>query len=258
MNFKKGLILGAQILVCVGLGIGLYMYNQNVMQPVKAYVYATDIDKNVEVTEDSIQQIQIPKKALQEGFALKKEDIVGKFADTDVKLGQYIYIDQLKEEEKIDIFEVMDLSKYRKISFAIDLETGFGGDLKRGDFVDLLYVSGGQKEDEDGGTEQNFVYGKAFIQNVPVYSVVTDTGESYSQKENEKNTENEDSEEEPKQMAVVTIALTLQQAEEYETRKEAGKITLAGRFESSQDIPTSGYVIGDYEKIKVGEINVER
>lgn len=261
MKRKRTIILALQLLLVVVTAWSFVNYVQKEVQPVTAYVFARDMDANTQITEADIRAVTVPAKALSNEFALKKEDIVGKYAASKVYANTFVYKKQLAEEGEVDPFESMDLSKYRKISLPISYVDGFGGNIKRGDRVDLIFTGSGTKKGEDG-TEQRFEYAKVFLQDVLVYNVTTGEGLPYIDKtENYEQTQSSgekiDTTANSGDLAVVTLAVTLDQAEEIAARLNAGQIRLVARFDEHQSYETLGFVLGEYSKIFTAPANVE-
>lgn len=264
MKKKKLVMVFLQLALVVGFSASFYTYVQKEVEPTKVYTYSQDLNikdgVKLEVTE-------IPAKAVQKGMVVvnkdnKKEELEKKVANTKVSKGQFVYDSQLVESSEVDPFETIDLSKYRKVSLPISYVEGFGGDIKHGDRVDLVFTGQGKKQ--ENGVEQNFQYSKTFLQDVLVYNVTTDTGfrfEDHSSKLEGEVSEGGGEEIQASgsdgDLAVITLAVTLDQAEEIQARKSLGAISFASRFEDNQSYETLGYVIGDYEKIYSAPANAE-
>lgn len=268
-----------QLALVVGFSFSFYTYVDKEVEstPVLAY------DSNLYVGDQASVTIkEIPFKAIQENMltvadvkkemgikdsdSVKAQDIINfveeKFVDAKVSSGQFVYEDQLVTKEQIDPFETLDLSKYRKVSLPISYVEGFGGNVKRGDRVDLVFTGQGVKK--EGMTEETFQYSKTFLQDVLVYSVTTDDG--YKFQDHSEYGENEISGGDGEKMStegasgelsVITLAVTLDQIEEIKTRQAKGTISFASRFDEHQSYETLGYVIGDYDKVFSGSVNAE-
>lgn len=264
MRKKRTLILGIQIVLLIVTVLAFMTYTKNEVKPHDAYVFSRNLSVNEEVTATDVKKISVPTSALTTDFALDPNEIVGKFVTTDVFADNYIYNAQLTDEGNIDPFKSMDLSKYRKISLPISYVDGFGGDIKRGDKVDLVFTGAGKSKDATG-SETEFQYSKAFLQDVLVYSVTTDDGMAYvdrSTQTAEETTNGQSGSEITTQsstgeLAVVTIAVTLDQAEEITARMEQGKIRLVARFDQNQSYETLGFVLGEYSKVFSAPANAE-
>ena len=54
-------------------------------------------------------------------------------------------------------------------------------------------------------------------------------------------------------LAIITFAVTLEQAEQIEARRKTGQISFLGRFDDSKSYNTLGYVLGNYQKVFSGQ-----
>ena len=105
---------------------------QKELNPTTVYVYKNKILKNSEIEVSDLMSKTIPANAKDSSF-LNESDIEkikqgSMVAATDVEAGQYAYSKQIKEGDKIDPFETMDLSTYRKISIPVSYETSVAGE----------------------------------------------------------------------------------------------------------------------------------
>lgn len=261
MKGKMKLLIFIQFAVFLAAIVAFFLYTEKEVAPVKVFVYASDMSENQVITEENIQQIEIPAKAVHNGFALNAKDIIGKFAGSSIGQGQYVYKSQLIEEEEKDIFADMDMTNYRKIPLPISYATSFGGDLQRGDAVDLVFTGDGAARNDDG-QDVSFRYSKTFLSNVLVYNVSTGKGypfKSHADVDFTKNKVNAEQMDTPNHQdpAILTLLVTLDQAEEILTRQESGSIRIVGRFDDSESYETLGFVYGEYEKVFTTSANAE-
>lgn len=261
MKKKRTLILGLQLCLLVVTAISFMTYTQNQVKPMKAYVFNKDMKVNQKITAADVNEVSIPSSAVTSDFALDPKEFVDKYVNTKVYANTFLYDKQIVEEGKLDPFESMDLTKYRKISLPLTYVEGFGGDIHRGDKVDIVFTGEGKKKDEEG-VESNFKYSKAFLQNILVYSLSTADGYEFvdhSTGDVTKNVAGEkiDTSSSSDELAVVTLAVTLDQAEEITARMSSGKLQLVSRFDQNDSYETLGFVLGDYKKVYSAPINAE-
>lgn len=237
---------------------GVYVYTNTTIEPVTAYEFARDIPVNTKIDSTDLKQVKIPKSAVQDNMVLNPKDIVGKYNNTKVYNGEYVMKKNLVKKEDVDPFESIDLTKLRLITIPANYETALGGDIQRGDRIDLIYVGKESKGDK------NFTYAKTIMKDVLVYATNTDDGYEYVNKAQnvkgetyESGQDIDDTSGDNGGLGSVTLAVTLQQAEEISSRIQTGKIQIIGRFDQSQDYDTTGYVNGDYEKVFSGTANAE-
>ena len=234
-------------------GIDIYVNRQ--IQPTLVYEFARDIPVNSKIEASDLRSVQIPKSAVKSSMILNPDEIIGKYNNTQVYEGEYVIQDKLVDKEDIDPFESMDLSKLRLITIPADYTSALGGDIKRGDRIDLIYVGEETKGDKE------FTYSKTIMTNVLVYATNTEDGYKYVNKAQSIKGESYEGEDynssETGGLGSITLAVTLPQAEEISSRMKTGSIQIIGRFAESEDYETSGYVNGDYVKIFSGQANVE-
>ena len=251
-NNKKLAILLVEIALLGFFTIGMYAFTKKEVSLVEVYVYKNKISKNSEVEVSDFKTKMIPGKAVDSSFLTRKDMEKIKngemIAATDVVPGQYAYSSQIKEGSKIDPFDVIDLTSYRKITIPVTYDTSIGGEIKRGDFVDLVFSS---KMEDSNGEEGG--YAKVFMQEVLVYSTTTGEGFEYVDHSHLKKsqTTTEDVEEDDSVStddltapAYVTLAVSANQAEEISSRLEIGNIKIIGRFDESKNSITPGYFQG--------------
>lgn len=242
----------------VALFVGsVYVYTHNQIEPTTAYEFARDIPANTKIESTDLQKVTVPKTAVTDYMLTDADDIVGKYNNTQVYSGEYVINKNLVEKEDVDPFESIDLSKLRMITIPASYGSALGGDIQRGQRIDLIYVGATSKDDK------NFTYSKTIMKDVLVYSVNTDDGYKYINKASNvkgevyEEGEDIDTEGESGSIGSITLAVTLQQAEEISSRMKTGDIQIVGRFDESVDYETSGYVNGDYEKVFSGHGNAE-
>lgn len=267
-NNKKLAVLLVEISLVGFFSIGMYSYMQKELTPVEVYIYKNKIVKNSEIEMSDLRTKMIPAKAKDSGFLTEKdiEDIKkgGMVASTDVEPGQYAYSNQVKPGSKIDPFDTVDLTSYRKISIPVTYETSVAGEIQRGDKVDLVFTGAVTNQ---SGVEGS--YAKTFMQDVLVYSVTTGEGFEYVSHSHLKKSESVVPADESGDGAIpaedltapalVTIAVPLNQAEEILARLEKGTVKILGRFEESEFTNSPGFVYGvsSPDNLFVGEKNVE-
>lgn len=244
---------GSAVVLFVG---GIFVYTEKQVEPVTAYQFNRDIAPNTQISDSDLMRVEVPQKAVNPTFVLEKEDIVGKYNSTKVFQSEYVVKPNLVEKEEIDPFESIDLTKLRKISIPVSYSEGLGGNLKKGDRIDLVYV--GKEATKDN---KSFSYSKAFMKDVLIYATTTDEG--YEYKDRTQNVKGEvgniegdeisDGGQDTGKLAQLTLAVTLDQAEEITARLQTGDIRIVGRFMDSQDYDSSGYIQGDFEKVFSGE-----
>jgi pilus assembly protein CpaB len=243
---------GSAVLLFAG---GFYVYTEKQIEPVPAYQFNRDIAPNTQISESDLMKVDVPKKGVNPTFALDKDEIIGKYNSTKVFKSEYVIKSNLVKKENIDPFESIDLTKLRKISIPVTYSEGLGGNIKKGDRIDLVYIG------KESKNEKQFSYSKTFMKDVLIFATTTDEGFEYKDRtQNVKgevgNIEGEElggGGQDTGKLAQLTLAVTLDQAEEITARLKTGEIRIIGRFNDSQDYDSSGYIQGDFEKVFSGE-----
>lgn len=243
------------VIACAG---GFYVFNQQEIKPTEVYTFAKNIPTNTQISANDLKKVIVPANAVTSDFARSPGEIVGKYLNTKVFEGEYVTSPKLIDKDEIDPFESIDLSKLRKISLPINFVEGLGGNIQRGDRIDLVYTGEGAKSSGDNTTDtKKFLYSKTILQDVLVYSVTTDEGLLYSDKSQSRAESGQSGEDiatagEGGEMSTITLAVTLDQAEEITARMKSGELRIVGRFSDSTNYDSVGYVVGDYDKIYTG------
>lgn len=248
---NKVLILGEVALVALFAG-GFYVANELQLKPTEVYQFSHDLSANTKIVESDLKKVQLPASAVSDSYVRSADQVVGKYTSTKVFKDENVIKKKLIEKDEINPLDSADLSKLRKVSFSINYTDGLGGNLKNGDKVDLVYTAQGKKN--TNGSETTFNYSKVFMQDVIVYSVTTDEGYQYEDKTSAKSSEEETTSEENSggKMATITVAVSLDQAEEIKARLKSGTVNVVGRFEDSQNYESTGYIVGEYDKVFTG------
>lgn len=238
---------------------GFYVYTQNQIEPVKVYQFSRDISPNTKISESDLVQVDIPEKAVNPTFELDPNKIVGKYNATKVFKNEYVIKDKIVKKEDVDPFESIDLTKLRKVSIPVSYSEGIGGNIKRGDRIDLVYVGEAEKK-ENGESKGQFSYSKTFMSDVLVYGATTTEGFEYRDRtENVKGDQAKEdgkeleTQEDTGELAQLIVAVNLDQAEEITARLKTGEIKVVGRFSESQNYDSSGYIQGEFSKVFSGE-----
>ena len=114
------LIVAALLLGAGGVGVGFYLYNQDVVKryneeitrlnlalqeygdKVVVYRVKTTINKGATITDDLIETMELPSQFINESYVGNKEDIVGKYAKITLMRGTPITADTLMEDDVKD------------------------------------------------------------------------------------------------------------------------------------------------------------
>lgn len=261
---KKGKRIALIILWLVaagGFAIWSWMARESALQPVTVYRITQEIPLNSRVGLTDFQAVEVPGKAVTSDMIQDPEEVVDLHASTRLLPGQYAIKDMFVEADEVDPFATIDLTGMRQVTIPADYVDALGGNIKKGDKVDLVYVGTGI-----GPDTEEYTYARTFAQSVLVYGVTTDGGyrfEDHSDRlEGQPVALDENNIElaegvTPGDISQVTLAVTPAVAEEIITRLEKGAIQIVGRFKESEDVDATGYVIGEFKRGFSGQGNPE-
>lgn len=162
MKLTSMIIQGGLLIAFSG---GFYFFTQTQIKPTEVYTYGRDISVNTVLTEGDLVKKYIPKEAVTPDMATNPKEIIGKAVTTKVYPGEYVIKQKLIKEKNIDPFELIDLSNYRKVSIPISMQEAVGGNLKKGDKVDLSFIA--NTEATGDGVDKEFVLCKNFSSGCP-------------------------------------------------------------------------------------------
>lgn len=99
-----------------------------------------DVDRGFLISEDDIEIVTVGSHGLASGTITKKEDVVGKFAACDLKVGDALFPSKLSNDSDSadDVFRTLNGEK-QAISITISsFAGGLSGKLENGDIVSLV------------------------------------------------------------------------------------------------------------------------
>lgn len=251
----KTIYLLCSVILSIFSLIGINMFIKSKVDPQQVWVFTRDLSVNTKISDGDVTTIEIPKDAIKPGFFIGNgENIIGKCVNADVLANQYVFQKHLVEPSDVDPYQSIDKSTLRKISIKGTM-VDTSGQIKKGDTIDLIYYSSGRSTSEDD-RNSTFQYGKVFMQNVPVYEVVTANGTKTTGPQDVP----EGTDYNPFYEYIV-VAVTMPQAEEILTRMKYGDVGVIGRFKDSQSYATNGFAIGNVPSLDripfIGEAQVE-
>lgn len=266
MKTKNLIIIGIQVAIVAGFGVSFVNYVKSEVNPVTVYEFTTKLTPGDKITSSDFAPIQKPAKAVNSNFVLNPNQILGQYVNTTVYPTEFVYQPELTSKGNLSPFTKMNFSRLRELTIPVNYISAVGGDLSRGDRVDLLYVGHGTKlatsNNSQGGS---FYYSQVFMENVYVWQVNDSNGYLYpnhagvlqgqttgGQKISTNSTQGGT-------IASVTLLVSLNQAEQIETRLSTGSIDVVKRFANSTSYPTEGFVLGGngYSKLYAQQAPVE-
>lgn len=181
-------------------------------------VAAKNIPARTLITEEMIRAVDVPFESKSELFSNEYEDIVGKYARSEIFKDSQFHIDGLmlgKEEE----LSIKISGNMRAVSVPVNGKTGVANLIKPGDRVDIVIFLPAVSENE---TVLRPDIARMFMQNVEVLAIGSDlTTESDSLIEN--------SEDKSQSTYLATLAVAVQDVEKIVLAKDIGLLDLVLR-----------------------------
>lgn len=227
------------LLICFGL---TPMFNKAVSNKVKIVRVTKDITIGDEITSNKLQIIEVGGYNLPNEIIKNKENVIGKFATTDMLKGDYILQSKLSETPLAEYGYLENFSGDKR-AISVTLRTfasGLSGKPQNGDIVSVYVANYGEKKETLSPIELKYV---------EVLAVTLGTGYDTSQ------TEIEDGEE--KELpTTVTLKVSELQAIMLADLENNGKIHLAFVYRGNSE-NTEAFLIKQDEILKglEGEVN---
>ena len=257
MKSKRMLVIIIQCVLILVIS-GIYLVIQKVaVNPTACYVYKNNYKEGAVLQEGDFEKKLIPKDGIDKSMITDLSALNGKVLDASVIAGHYVYGDEFIEEEYADTFKQEDTTQLRKYTIPVTRETALGGDIKSGDYVDLMFSGEAKATDvskmkdkinaNNQSEDTSLYYTKIFMSKVRVYKVTTSTGSDYVNA-SEMPTNPEDGESsggDGADPAFVTLAVTAEQLQEIKTRQNIGDVTIVGLFKDTVESTSEGFTMTD-------------
>lgn len=264
MKKKRALILIIEFALLIAVMGGVFLFTQDQIEPTKVFVFKTHMATGEVISKHNLDVVEIPSSAITPNFLRTQDSVIGRVVTTDVSPGQYVMADLVTNQDQLNPLRLMDLSKMRKISFPVQIETAVAGQIKRGDVIDLIYV--GKERNVCNGLE--FIYGKIFMENVVVYSATNSDGFEHFPMtvsgQQQVGTTMVPGEEianihggSKSDIAMITVVVTGPQAEEIAARAARGRIEILGQFAGADTLTSTGYTLGHFDEVFSGNLDPE-
>lgn len=285
MNRKRKFQVLALLLLALLVGIiALVAWIGSAKKSVTIYDFSRTIQydekSNYALTEADLVATEILAADVKEEYVIDPKEVIGKYITGTAYKGQHIVKHQVQTDPTyVEVTGLSELAEYRKIYLPVSYKTGFAGDIKAGQKVDLMFTETGTgltTERTGGllGSENGITYAhtQIFLQEIPVYQVYTADGSVYTRKTTDPETLNkfkgnnaatlkgeEQAAQNTGEPAFVALTVTVPQYEEISARMLYGTVSLVSRFESSANQDPNGYLIvkDGYANIYAGEGNLE-
>lgn len=222
--FKNRIILGllciiVSLLICFGL---TPLFNDALKAKVTLVRVSSEIRKGEQITAHMVTEAEVGGYNLPPDVVYRKEDVLGKYANTDLYKGDYILQSKLSDTPMLKNAYLGKLNgKNRAISVTIkSFAAGLSGKLEAGDIVSLIASDVGELRETLVPPE---------LQYVEIIAATTSTGVDNDVQENAEGEEKE-------LPATITVLASPEQARLLAELEQTGKLhaALVYRGDSSQ------------------------
>ncbi len=214
---KRLIILVLQAALVVAIVGATYLYTEAQTKPTGVLVFSRNIPRHTKITDGMVKMVTVPDSAVAKVMGRDIKEVLGKYTGDNIIEGEPVFVAKLLNEKSIAPEFTMQ-GNMRKQSFEVDLARSNGGALKPGDYVDLLYYV----EDNAANTARS----DFFIRRIPVLDVRNSEAVPLNSL-NKQNGEAEFNTGTGKRIpAVITVAVTPDQAKQIVFYKHRGKIDI--------------------------------
>ena len=125
------------LLICFGV---TPLFSRSASEKAEIVRVTADIKEGDEITAEMVQTVEVGAYNLPSGIMTEKDEVVGKYATADLKVGDYILASKLSNEPAAENAYLYNLDGTKQaISVTIkSFATGLSGKLESGDIVSVL------------------------------------------------------------------------------------------------------------------------
>ena len=125
------------LVICFGV---TPLFSRSASEKVEIVRVTADIKEGDEITAEMVQTVEVGAYNLPSGIMTEKDEVVGKYATADLKVGDYILASKLSNEPAAENAYLYNLDGTKQaISVTIkSFATGLSGKLESGDIVSVL------------------------------------------------------------------------------------------------------------------------
>jgi len=148
------------IVVALAICFGLTpMYNSAITAKTEMVRVSQDILKGEVITKDMLQVVEIGEYNLPDNIIRDKENIIGKYANSDIYKGDYLIADKLSDGPLVNYAYLYDFDgTERAISVTIKtFAAGLSGKLEPGDIVTVMVSDYGERKETITPIELQYV-----------------------------------------------------------------------------------------------------
>ena len=215
------------IVVALAICFGLTpLYNSAITAKTEVVRVSKDILKGEIITKDMLQEVEIGEYNLPDTVIRNKDDIIGKYANSDIYKGDYLMADKLSDSPLVNYAYLYDFDgTERAISVTIKtFAAGLSGKLEPGDIVTVMVSDYGERKETITPVE---------LQYVQVLAVTASSG-----LDTEEYVPDEDSdyiEDEKELPSTITLKVTTEQAKLLADLEIKGKIHAVFVYRGSEE-----------------------
>jgi pilus assembly protein CpaB len=134
------LLLLVSLLGALGVFVGLARYTSSVAAQVGGKIAVLKLTADVpafgRVASSAVETVQVPRSYVTDAMVTRVSDLDGLVAATGLAAGSYLDRSMLRTPPTLDRGQ-------RELAILIDAETGVGGKIRRGDYVDIYATFSG-------------------------------------------------------------------------------------------------------------------
>ena len=125
------------LIICFGV---TPMFSRSASEKAEIVRVTADIKEGDEITAEMVQTVEVGAYNLPSGIMTEKDEVIGKYATADLKVGDYILASKLSNEPAAENAYLYNLDGSKQaISVTIkSFATGLSGKLKSGDIVSII------------------------------------------------------------------------------------------------------------------------
>lgn len=221
---RRIIILLLQAALVVAIVGSTYIYTESRTKPTGVLVFSQSIPRHTRITEDMVTVVTVPDSAVSREMGRDIKEVLGRYTGSEVVKGEPVFVSKLLNERSLAP-EYRMAGDMRKQSFEVDLARSNGGALKPGDYVDLIYYV----EDNAANSARSDI----FIRKILVLDVRNSEAVPLNAPGRETGERGFDSGAGKRIPAVITVAVSPDQAKQIVFYKNRGKIDIAVYPESA-------------------------
>lgn len=125
------------LIICFGV---TPMFSRSASEKTEIVRVTADIKEGEEITAEMVQTVEVGAYNLPSGIMTEKDEVIGKYATADLKVGDYILASKLSNEPAAENAYLYNLDGSKQaISVTIkSFATGLSGKLESGDIVSII------------------------------------------------------------------------------------------------------------------------